>query len=241
MDSNIVVLLAALLVGLAKGGLGGVAGALIAPLLSTVMPVSTAVGLTLPLLMVGDAFALRFYWRQWDMKHIRLLIPAAVVGIVFGVLLLTRLSDEALRRLLGIFSLVAAGYKLANDSLQGLHYARHDWHGYVAGWTAGFSSALANAGGPPFTAYMLLQKVTPMTFIGTSTLFFAIVNALKLPVYLTGGVIDVPQVVGIAWALPLIPLGVWLGRGIIRRMNRAIFEWFMLITLVWAGLSLLFG
>jgi uncharacterized membrane protein YfcA len=241
MDSNLVIILAALLVGLAKGGLGGMAGALVSPLFSTIMPISTAVGLTLPLLMVGDLFALRFYWRKWDMKHIRLLLPAAVIGIVGGALLLTHLPDEVLRRLLGLFSLMVVGYKIGSASLKSLSYAPHDWHGYVAGWTAGFGSALANAGGPPFTAYMLLQKVPPLVFVGTSTLFFAIVNVLKLPIFLTASVIDVPQLVGIAWALPLIPLGVWIGRSIVRRMDARVFEWFMLATLLWMGLSLLFG
>ena len=110
-----VVAAAALVVGLAKGGLGGVAGALLVPLLSTIMPITQAVGVALPLLMVGDVFALRAYWRAWDTKYVRLMLPGAVVGIVMGILLLTSLSDDALRRLLGIFTLVVAAYKIASE------------------------------------------------------------------------------------------------------------------------------
>ncbi len=241
MDPNIVIILAALLVGLAKGGLGSVAGALIVPLLSAIMDVSTAVGITLPLLMFGDVFAMRAYWREWDMKIVRLLLPAAVLGIVAGALLLTSLSDTVLRLLLGIFSLVAFAYKLGNDSLKSLTYHPRDWHGYLAGGTTGFTSALANAGGPPFTAYMLMQDVAPLVFIGTSTLFFTIVNWFKLPIFLATAVIDVPQLLSMLWAVLLIPLGVWVGRAIIRRMNQKFFEWFMMLALLYAGVSLIVG
>lgn len=232
---------AALIVGLAKGGLGGVIGALLVPLLSTIMPITQAVGVALPLLMVGDLFALRAYWRAWDLKYVRLMLPGAIVGIVMGILLLTSLSDDSLRRLLGVFTLAVAAYKLASDSLAALTYTPRAWHGVLAGWAAGVASALANAGGPPVTAYLLLQKVPPLTFVGTLTLLFAAINALKLPGFLTANVIDLPRLLSVLWALPVIPLGVWLGKQIILRLNQRTFEWLMLILLVYAGISLLAG
>lgn len=241
MDSTLTMIVAALLVGLAKGGLGGAPVALVAPLLSTTMPVSQAVGLILPLLIIADMFALRAYWRKWDIDIVRLMLPMAVVGIVMGIALLTILPDGVLRVLLGIFTLVAAGYKLASDSLTSLTYVPHRWHGRFAGWASGFASALANAGGPPFTAYLLLQKVSPTTFVGTMTLFFAVINLLKLPGFLTVNVLDVQQLLGIAWVIPLIPVGVWLGKRLITWLPPLVFERLMLALLAWAGLSLLFG
>jgi hypothetical protein len=65
----------AFMIGLSKGGLGGpVLVALVAPVLSQIMPVSQAVGITLPLLLVGDIMALIAYWRAWDMGYIRLML-----------------------------------------------------------------------------------------------------------------------------------------------------------------------
>lgn len=242
MNTNLTLLLAALLLGLSKGGLGGpVPGALVAPLLSSAMPVSQAVGLTLPLFMLGDAFALPVYWRKWEARHIRLMLPAAVVGIVMGILLLATLPDLVLRRLLGLFSLVAVLYKLASDSLPRLAYQPRDWHGYLAGWASGFSSALANAGAPPFTAYLLLQRVTPTAFIGTSILFFALVNLVKLPGFLAAHVLDLRQLLEVAWVVPVIPLGVWLGRRALLWIDAQTFERFMLFLLFLAALSLLLG
>ncbi len=61
MDFSLILAVTALYVGLVKGGLGPVGGALIVPLLSTQMSVAGAVALTLPLLIVGDWFALPVY------------------------------------------------------------------------------------------------------------------------------------------------------------------------------------
>jgi hypothetical protein len=49
-------------------------------------------------------------------------------------------------------TLVVALYKLASDSLTQVTYTPRGWHGILAGWLAAFTSALANAGGPPATA-----------------------------------------------------------------------------------------
>lgn len=241
MDWDILVIIAvALIVGLAKGGLGPI-GALIVPLLSTIMPVSQAVGVLLPMLMVGDWFALRTYWRAWEIRLIKLTLPGAVVGVVFGLALLTSLSDDALRRILGTFTLSVAAYKVASDSIKNLNYTPRDWHGTLAGSMSGFASALANAGGPPMTAYLLLQKLNPTPFVGTATLFFATMNALKLPAFLAADVIDIPKLISVAWAIPLIPVGVWVGRRLIDHINPTYFNALMLAGLLWAGFALLLG
>ena len=158
MSLTLVIILAALMVGLIKGGLGPVPGALLVPLLSTTMRVSEAVALTLPLLIVGDLFALPVYWRQWDGRMVRLMLPAAVGGIVMGLALLATLPDDTLRRVLGAFTLLAAGYKL--PATRSRRSAMRRATG-TAGWPDGApasGSALANAGAPPITAYLLLQK-----------------------------------------------------------------------------------
>jgi uncharacterized membrane protein YfcA len=239
MTFTIIVIIAALLAGLVKGGLGPVPGALIVPLLSTTMPVSRAVGLTLPMFMIGDWLALPAYWHQWDTKALRLMLPAAAIGVFMGAALLKILPDEVLRRGLGIFTLAAVAYKLGSDSLSALKYTPRDWHGWLAGWGSGLASAMANSGAPPITAYLLLQKFEPIPFIGTTAVFFLVVNLLKLPIFVATHVLKAGQVTQIVWALPLIPLGVALGRWMITRIDARKFEWLMLALLAWAGVSLL--
>jgi uncharacterized protein len=247
MDFVILVFIIALLIGLSKGGFGGpVPVALITPLLSQFMPAAQAVGLVLPLLLVGDLIALRIYWGQWDMQRVKLMLPPAIVGIIVGAVLLIALADShqdlTLRRILGAFTLLIVLYKIGSDMLKNVQYQPRNWHGQLAGWGAGFGSALANVGAPPFTAYMLLQKVTPTVFIGTATLFFAIVNALKLPfTLLSSNVLNLHLLASIIWAVPVIPVGSWLGKKFVGRVNQTVFERFMLVLLFFMSLYMLFA
>lgn len=233
--------LVALLIGFSKGGLGGpVPISLTAPLLSLVIPISQAIGVVLPLLIFADLFALYFYWRKWDMRYIVLMLPMAVIGIAMGSLMLAHIPNDVLRKVVGAFTLIAVLYKLLNNQLKSLQYSPRRWHGFFAGWASGFGSSLANVGSPPFTAYMLLQTdVTPISFIGTTTLFFAIVNVLKLPGVLAAGVLDTHLLLSVVWVLPIIPTGVWLGRWILRRMDAVFFERLMLAALFIMSVALL--
>jgi len=242
MDSIPLLIFIGIFIGLVKGGVTGpIGGAVILPLLSQTMTVPQAAGITLPLLIVGDIFAMRFYWRKWDMSLIKRLLPAAVVGILIGLFLLVSLPDKDLRRILGVFTIIAILFKLGSDSLRSIKYEPRGWHGYLAGFTSGLTSALANLGGPPITAYLLLQKLEPTAFVATQTLFFFVVNLLKVPGYLSESIIDIPLLISILWVTPLIPIGVWIGRWAIGKVNRLWFERVMMVLLFWSSLTLLFS
>lgn len=240
MEYYLVLIVVALFIGLSKGGMGAVLIILVTPLLSLVMPTASAISLALPLLLIGDVFALWFYWKAWDMRFIRLMLPPAIIGIVVGTVLLASLDNLTLRHILGILTLIFVVYKIADQRLKSLGYHPRDWHGYLAGAASGLGSALANSGSPPFTAYMLLQDVSPQVFVGTMTLFFAVVNALKVPGLMIAGLMDFNKLLGVIWVTPAIPLGVFTGRWIIDRINKTAFEWFMLLVLVVAAIILLF-
>lgn len=241
MLTIIILIICAILIGLSKGGLGAALVVLVTPLLSFVMPVPEAVGIVLPLLILADVFALYFYWKTWDMHYIRLMLPLGIVGVIAGTYLLATLDNTTLRYILGIFTLVFIAYKVFGSRLIGQNYQPRDWHGRLAGGVSAMASALANNGAPPFTAYMLLQKVTPAVFVGTTTLFFSIINALKLPGLIVAGIFDLNNLLGVIWVVPLIPFGVWVGRKIIDRINQQVFEAIMLAVLLVAALMLLFG
>lgn len=244
MNAQVLIAIVAVLIGLSKGGVGGpIAVGLILPLLSRVMDPKQAIGLTLPLLIFADLFAMRYYWGQWNRRYMELLLPAAVIGVVFGALTLRVIPSDLLKQVVGAFSLGIVAYKFLSVSLSQLEYSARAWHGVLAGWTGGFASTLASVGGPPVTAFLLLQKPTPSVFVGTVTLFFFIVNLLKVPLYLLLGqdVLDVQAVLGILWVLPIIPLGVWLGRRIVLWLDPRVFEWIMIALLLYSGLTLLFG
>jgi uncharacterized membrane protein YfcA len=247
MNIMILAVIVAILIGLSKGGFGGAVPVMfITPLLSQFMPATQAVGLVLPLLIIGDVIALSFYWRQWDIRQVKLLLPMAIVGIICGGVLLILLAeakqDVLMRRILGTFTLIFVVYRVASTRIRSLDYVPRQWHGYLAGWASGFGSALANVGAPPYTIYMLLQDVSPTTFIATSTLFFFIVNVLKLPItLLSSNVLNLHLLLSILWVVPIIPVASWFGRRFIARTNQKQFEQLMLVLLFIMSVYMLLG
>jgi len=226
-----------LMIGLAKGGFNAL-GTLLTPILSLILPVSLAVGVILPMLIVGDAFAVYSYWRQWDGKLVVRMLPAAIVGALAGTFLLAQLSSNALRISLAVFILILVIYKFVSDHIQALHYQPHAWHASAAGVLAGLASAMFNNGGAPFNSYLLLQKLPPRTFIATTVLFFALVNLVKLPGFLYTGVLNVPLLLSFWWVFLFIPLGIWAGRILVMRLNQQVFEWVIIVLLVLTSLLL---
>ena len=52
--------------------------------------------------------------------------------------------------------------------------------GFFWSTVSGLTSTIAHAGGPPFAIYMLAQKMDKTLFVGTSAVFFLVVNYVKL-------------------------------------------------------------
>lgn len=225
------------MIGLAKGGFGGL-GALLTPILALVLPVAQAVGVLLPMLMVGDVFAIYMYWKEWDTDLVRRMLPAGVAGALAGTFLLTRLSPDGLRIVLGIFVLLVVAYKFLSDRIQAIRYESRPWHAPAAGGLAGLASGMFNSGGPAFNSYLLLQKLTARSFIATSAIYFALLNLIKVPGFLYTGVLDLPLLFSLWWVFPFIPLGIWVARVTLTRVSPSAFEGIITVLLIFSSLSL---
>jgi len=234
--------IACFLIGVSKGGLGGALGFLITPLMALVMPLNKVVGLMLPVLMIGDVFTLAFYWRKWDARLIWILLAGALVGVTLATFVLVSLPPDLLKKGLAVLVLLFLAYRLLEKRiLAHLSYRPRPWHGLLAGSTAGFASTLAHAGGPPITIYMLLQRLDPTVFIATIGLFFTVLNWIKVPYYLFSGLFDFRLILALAWVTPLIPVGVWAGKTLAKRIDKKVFETVVIILLGVSAVLLLVG
>lgn len=230
----------AFLVGLSKGGLGGTAGALATPLMALVMPAEQVIGLVLPILMLADIFAVALHWGHWERRFILLLLPGAVVGVTIGTYFVTNAPTGTLRLALGVIVLLFVVYKLFEERLlEAASYEGRNWHGLVGGAITGFSSSLAHIGGPPVSIYLLLQEVTPRVFIATSALFFFILNWIKVPYYLFADLLDLGLIWRIAWLAPIVPLGVWVGKWAVTKVDPGTFEKIIVALLAVTGVMLI--
>lgn len=237
---HVVVIIALLgfMIGFAKGGFNGL-GALLTPILALVLPVASAVGVLLPMLMVGDVFAVYMYWKEWDLELVKRMLPAGIVGALAGTALLSSVSADGLRIILGVFVLVSVAYKFLSDRVEAMRYEPRLWHAPAAGLLSGVASGMFNSGGPPFNSYLLLQKLKPRPFIATTAIFFALLNLIKVPGFLYTGVLDLTLLFSLWWVFLFIPVGIWVARMTLTRLSPSAFEWIIIVLLIFSSLLLL--
>ncbi len=231
-----------MLVGVSKGGLGGALGALVTPMLALVLPAPVAIGLTLPMFMIGDIFAVGIRWGTWDRKLIWAVLPGTLAGVILGSLVLGRLSATTLGHALGFAAILYSVYRIWERGRQRPETVVNivqPWQSAAFGAGTGFASTVANVGGPVFTVYLLMLRLTPDVFVGTSALYFALLNLMKLPSYAAANILQPETLVLIAWAIPIIPFGVWSGKILDRYLDMKTFELLILIFLILTGILLM--
>jgi len=234
----VIIAILGFMIGFAKGGFGGL-GALLTPILALVLPVASAVGVLLPMLMVGDVFAVYMYWKEWDLDLVRRMLPAGIVGALAGTALLSSVSANGLRIILGIFVLGLVTYKFLSDRIQTIRYEPSAWHAPAAGFLAGIASGMFNSGGPPFNSYLLFQKLKARPFIATTAIYFALLNLIKVPGFLYTGVLNLPLLFSLWWVFLFIPVGIWVARMMLTRLSPSAFEWIIIVLLIFSSLWLL--
>ena len=104
---------------------------------------------------------------------------------------------------------------------------------------AGFTSFLAHAGSPPYQVYVLRQGLKKETYTGTSVMFFASANVIKLIPYGMLGQLSVTNLSVSAALLPLVPIGVFLGVWLNRKIPEKIFFTIILSSILLVGIKLI--
>ena len=236
-----VAIVAILLTGMVKGGLGTGAGGLAVPLMSIFIAPPEAAGIILPILCAMDLFSVHAYRGRWSREHLRALLPGALVGIGIGALAFRALPVNAIRLLIG---LIAVTFTLNSwFGLTARITVRMAKPGRFAGafWGAGagFTSTLAHAGGPPFAVYMLPQRIDKTLLVGTSAVFFLVVNYVKLVPYAFLGQLNAANLTTALIFAPLAPLGIWLGVWLHRRVSEGSFYNVSYTLLLLTGLKLI--
>ena len=107
----------------------------------------------------------------------------------------------------------------------------HRSWGIGAGSAAGFTSTVAHAGGPPIAVYLMTVGLEPRRFVTTSAAYFAVINLIKVPGYFIADIFDGELILSTIWSWVLIPVGVGLGRLLVTRIDRALFERVLLVLL----------
>jgi uncharacterized membrane protein YfcA len=226
--------------GLAKGGFAG-AGLLATPLLALYLPPLEAAALLLPILLTQDAISVWWYRRDWDPWNLKVLLPGAVMGMALAWIFAAQLSDAWLRLTvggIGIAFCLNAWLNRGNIEPQ----KKTALSGAFWGALSGFTSFLNQAGGPPYQVHVLPQRLPKMTLVGTTTIFFAVVNFLKIGPYFALGQFTPSNFTTSLVLLPIAVatnfLGIWL---VLRTPTDLFYKiayvlvFFVSLALIWQG------
>jgi uncharacterized membrane protein YfcA len=206
-----------------------------------------AAGIMLPILMSMDVVSVWSWRREWDGRSLALLLPTGLVGIGLAWLTADMVDDHVLRIVIGLMVL---GFIASRVVLRRIREARRPSAGFgaVAGVISGFTSFIANAGGPPVQMYLVPQRLPRQVFTGTMALLFASINASKVLPFFMLGELGFTNLSTSAVLLPVAMMSTLIGVFLVRRVPQEPFYMvvyvalsFVGVALVWIGVKGLMG
>jgi len=238
--SLILIFASLLLLGLAKGGLSGI-GMLGMPLMAMVFPPVEAGAILLPLLIVQDAFGVWLYRKSWSHTILAWMLPGALAGIIAAAVFAASVSEQAILALLGVISVLFGLWRLwtAWHRISSGPLTRSEWPGLIFGFFSGFTSQIGHAGAPPYQIWVIPKKLPHMEFVGTTAIFFALVNWAKVPAFIALGAFSRESLMLAALFLPVAILGTLAGAWLVKRVNGPIFYAIVNVMLVVVGVKLI--
>ncbi|MGX1509789.1 sulfite exporter TauE/SafE family protein [Streptomyces collinus] len=236
---------AALLVGFSKTAVSG-ANTVSLAIFAAVLPARASTGILLPVLIAGDVLAVLTYRRHAHWPTLWRLFPAVGVGVVVGTLFLVWADDAVVRTSIGVILLFMAGVTVwrrrradAAEQPDEVTSRTGRVKARSYGVLGGFTTMVANAGGPVMSMYLLSAGFRKLGFLGTSAFFFLIVNVSKLPFSAGLGLIDGHSLLLDAVLVVFVVPGAFLGKWAVNRINQRLFERLVIAATVVGGLQLL--
>ena len=238
-EANVLAVLTAILVGVAKTGVSGMA-ILVVPLIAMVFPAKESVGALLPMLIAGDILAVIYYRQHAQWGQLVKLVPGVAVGMLAGGLFLGQLDNESMRNFLGGFVLLLLVLEGISRHLNLEKFKRLHTFAFLIGIMAGFGTTVGNSAGPIMGIYLIMMGLDKKQLMGTGAWFFLIVNTSKLPIFIYHEMIGVDTLEFFGCMLPFIVVGTFLGRKLLTVLSQKIFNYLVLLFAALSSLWLLF-
>ena len=210
------------LLGLSKGGFFGL-GMMALPLMAITVPPMQAAAILLPTVLAQDALTIWAYRRDWSAWNLKIMIPSMAVGIVIATLLAASLSATHIRLAIGLIAFAFVLRHWLGRRFDRLAARSNALTGVAFGALGGFTTMLANAGGPAWQIHLLPQGLDKLTFAGTLTMLFAASNLMKIPAYGAIGQLTFENLAVGAALLPAAVIANYAGIWLVRRTPAELF------------------
>lgn len=237
----VVTILCAMLVGFSKTGVPTL-GIFVAAIMASVFPTKESVGILTPILITGDIMAILYYRKAVVWKHLFVLLPWVMAGIVVGFFVLGQIGNRPLSIMIGTLVLLLILLHLFRHRVEQaaqFSFEHSRLFNGSLGILAGFTTMIGNAAGSIMSIYLLTKKMDKTNFVGTTAFFFFIVNVVKVPFTAYLGLINPETLLFNAWMIPAVAVGAFVGFKVLPLIPQKVFQRIILVLAALGGINLI--
>jgi len=230
---------AAFVLGISKAGIKGIAIIIVA-MMALAFGAKESTGLLVPLLVVGDIFAVIYYNRHARWSYIIRFLPWMLAGVLIGVLIGNGLPEKLFKWLMVVVILGSVVMMYWWDMRKSNSVPTHWAFGGLIGVLAGITTMVGNLAGAFSNIYFLAMRLPKNEFIGTAAWLFFIVNVVKLPFhFFVWGTMDLDSLMIDLKLAPAVVAGLFIGVRLVRILQEAFYrKMILLLTAIGAVLIL---
>ncbi|NDV42044.1 sulfite exporter TauE/SafE family protein [Flagellimonas sediminis] len=231
---------AVFLMGVSKAGLKGMS-IFNVTLMALAFGSRTSTGIFIPLLLVGDVFAVVYYNRHTQWKYIYRFIPWMVIGILIGVVIGKDLPEKEFKWGMALVIFLSLGMLIWWDRRKSENVPTHWLFAGTMGILAGICTMIGNLAGAFTNIFFLAMRLPKNEFVGTAAWLFLITNLFKLPFHIwVWNTISEESLAINLRLLPAILAGLVLGVFLVKQINEKNYKRFILVVTAIGALAILF-
>ena len=235
----IIALGVALLLGIAKSGIKGLA-VLIVTGLALVYGAKESTGILMPLLICGDILAVVYYKSHVKWVYLIKLLPWMVLGVLVGVVLGKDLPEDIFKSGMAIIILISVIMMYYWERNKNRKIPNHWSFAALMGIMAGFTTMVGNLAGAFSNIYFLAIRLPKNEFIGTAAWLFFIINLFKVPFHVwSWGTINMTSVQISLSLIPGVLIGFGFGVFMVKKINNDKYRQLILLLTGLGGLTIL--
>ena len=215
----ILVATGAFMLGISKSGIKGI-GVFIVTLMAVVFGSKTSTGIVMPMLIVGDIFAVIYYNRHAQWKYIFILMPWMILGVLLGVWYGMELPEQQFKQMMAVIIIASVAIMYWWERRKSIYIPKSYIFGGVIGVMSGFTTMVGNLAGAFTNIYFLVMRLPKNNFIGTAAYLFFFINLFKLPFHIFTWETITPDTLMINFkVLPVQVIGLMVGVRLVHKIN----------------------
>lgn len=241
LTNYIIAAICAFLLGISKSGIKGIAS-LIVTGLALVYGAKNSTGIMMPLLLVGDIFAITYYKRHVQKVYIVKLLPWMVLGVLLGVIGGSYISERIFKYGMALIVVFSVGLMYYWENKKDKTVPSHWGFASSMGLLAGFTTMIGNLAGAFSNIYFLAMRIPKNNFIGTAAWLFFLINSFKVPFHIwSWKTINSESIIISLKLIPFVIMGLIAGIFLVKKIEDENYRKLILLFTAIGGFAILFN